>query len=217
MGQVEQRSLRAGETVRLDIPDGQLHTLDLRVTKGAAQVVTQNQEPLETAAGAPAPGISVTRRYLVDGQEAAAIKSSDTIFVEISVVIDNRGVDGCYIVTDHLPAGMHARTCATNQPNQTRFLPARSLSDRSRWMGSGCCSAPRNHHPSRAMGTMRGFLRRAYSTRLQSSCSRQPRPRCTRPPMPPCSPLVDSWQLADSVVRARGPITVLGGSCCRES
>ena len=121
-GKVEQRSLRVGETVRLDVPDGQLHTLDLRVTKGAAQVVTQTQEPLETAAGAPAPGITVSRRYLVDGKEAAAIKSSDTIHVEITVVIDNRGVDGCYIVTDHLPAGMHA-TNLRHQPATQNGIP----------------------------------------------------------------------------------------------
>jgi uncharacterized protein YfaS (alpha-2-macroglobulin family) len=115
-GKVEQRSLRVGETIRLDVADGQLHNLGLQVTKGEAQVVTQSQESLETAAGAPAPGITVSRRYLVDGKEPVAIKSSDTILVQITVAIDNRGVDGCYIVTDHLPAGMHA----TN----LRFQPA---------------------------------------------------------------------------------------------
>lgn len=101
-------TLTDGHTETIALPSANVPQLKINSVSGDVRILSIYRAPLQSTAQ-QTPDITVTRNYFVDGNLKKPVTSfhqGDIIRIEINVTLGEKALNGCYEVTDFLPAGL---------------------------------------------------------------------------------------------------------------
>ena len=98
----------------MSVTPEELATLQVTNIQGEPFVISTYEQELDLAAAEQNGGISITRRYIVDGQETTNLQTGDDVEVHFSINIPTT-LEGGYEIKEYLPSGLLPTTQA-NRP-----------------------------------------------------------------------------------------------------
>jgi len=105
-GKTNHVSLKNGETFRITLSPRDLSRIKFSNIRGKVGVMTRYSQPYSKDQSVSGEGLSLSRRYQVNGVKTNSIKRSDLVKVVLTVTIKDLAPGGWYEVTDVLPAGL---------------------------------------------------------------------------------------------------------------
>ncbi|WP_019849647.1 Ig-like domain-containing alpha-2-macroglobulin family protein [Desulfitobacterium sp. PCE1] len=105
-GKKEKKTLQGKEVFKLTLQPEELKTIQFSEIEGQVGIVSTYSQPIKAGETGKGEDLSISHKFLVDGQETITIKRSDLVQVVITYHIGEKAPDGLYEMIDVLPAGL---------------------------------------------------------------------------------------------------------------
>jgi hypothetical protein len=111
-GETIEKTLNGTESHAIQVSAEALPQLAVQVIEGSLGIVTKYAEALDSAKLEKDGNVSISRSYSVNGKETKTFTDGSLVKVTLQAKVGDKGLDGCYQVTDTLPSGLRI----VNQP-----------------------------------------------------------------------------------------------------
>lgn len=112
-GETYEKTLENGRVVQVELTTDQYRNVAFSNITGIVGLGVLREVPFTASEVTPSQYITVDRSYYIDNQKISTgetINQDDLVRVRINYRIDDKGYDGCYVVTDFLPSGLRPVT-----------------------------------------------------------------------------------------------------------